>query len=199
MEAGPCTEPKGGNDNMRSSKFFNKNVVASDAYHIGHVVRETDDKIVVFGEGDERYDILKSEVQAVNRNVLIGLPFYEVVKRYKKSRKEPLPTSKPVAKWVYTHDVDLATYEKKYPKSLFNKGVRSRDEEHVGHVMMETDGEIVIFGHYNYRFDVPKSKILAVGRNVILDMGYPVVFKYLVDRNDPLPTGEPFTKLADEN
>jgi hypothetical protein len=65
--------------------------------------------------------------------------------------------------------------------------------------MMETDGEIVIFGHYNYRFDVPKSKILAVGRNVILDMGYPVVFKYLVDRNDPLPTGEPFTKLADEN
>jgi hypothetical protein len=44
---------------------------------------------------------------------------------------------------------------------------------------------------YNYRFDVPKSKIKQVGRNVILDMGYPELFKYQVDRNVPLPpTGE---------
>lgn len=169
-----------------------------DSPHIGYVVRETEDKIVVFGEGDDRYDILKTEIQTTGRNVLIGLPFYEIVRRYKKSRKEALPTSKPASRWVYTRDVDLATYEKKYPHSLFNKGVRTKDEEHLGHVMMETEGKIVVFGHYNYRFDIPKSKILAVGRNVVLDMEYPTAFKYLVNRDDPLPTGEPLAALADE-
>ncbi len=34
---------------MVSGKYFNKGVMALDAPHIGHVVRETDDKIVLFG------------------------------------------------------------------------------------------------------------------------------------------------------
>ena len=182
---------------MTSGKFFNKGVMALDRPHIGHVIRETDDKIVVFGEGDERYDILKSEIQTVSRNVLVGLPFYEIVRRYRRSRRDPLPTGKPVRKWAHSHDVDLATYEKKYPKSLFNKGVRTRDEEHIGHVMMETEGQVVIFGHYNFRFDVLKSKILAVGRNVILDMEYPEIFKYQVERDSPLPNGDSVSKLAE--
>ena len=57
---------------------------------------------------------------------------------------------------------------------------------------------IVVWGHYDWRFDVPKSKIIAVGRNVILDMNYQDVFQYRVDRNAPLPSGEPIEKLADE-
>jgi sporulation protein YlmC with PRC-barrel domain len=36
--------------------------------------------------------------------------------------------------------------------------------------MKETDDKIVIFGHGDNRFDIPKSRIVAVGRNVILDM-----------------------------
>ena len=40
---------------MTSGKYFNKGVKALDAPDIGHVVRETPDKIVVFGGGDERY------------------------------------------------------------------------------------------------------------------------------------------------
>jgi hypothetical protein len=32
-----------------------------------------------------------------------------------------------------------ATYERKYPKGLFNKGVRVLNEDHVGHIMKETD------------------------------------------------------------
>ena len=40
-----------------SGKYFNKGVKALDAPYIGHVARETPDKIAVFGEGDERYDI----------------------------------------------------------------------------------------------------------------------------------------------
>jgi hypothetical protein len=40
--------------NMTTGKYFNRAVMALDSPHIGHVVRETDDKIVVFGAGKER-------------------------------------------------------------------------------------------------------------------------------------------------
>jgi hypothetical protein len=130
--------------------------------------------------------------------VLIDLPLYEIVRKYKVKREEPLPTDSTDFFPDMPEPVDLATYEGKYPKSLFNKGVRTKDEEHLGHVMKETDNAIVVYGHYDYRFDIPKSKIIAVGRNVIVDMIYNEAFQYNVDRNAPLPTGEPVTQLADE-
>ena len=166
---------------VTSGKYFNKGVMALDSPHIGHVVRETDDKIVVFGDGKERYDIPLSEIQTTGRNVLIGHNYDEIEKRYKVA-------------W----EVDLATYEGKYPRSLFNKGVRTKNEDHVGHVMKETDDKIVVFGDHDYRYDIPKSKIIAVGRNVILDMDFPEIFKYKVDMNAPLPSGEPVAKLSEE-
>jgi hypothetical protein len=63
--------------------------------------------------------------------------------------------------------------------------------------MMETKNKIVVFGHYDWRFDIPKSKIIAVGRNVIIGVDYKDVFKYRVDRNADLPGGEPVKKLAE--
>jgi hypothetical protein len=184
---------------MVSGQYFNKGVKALDSPHVGHVVRETEDKIVVFGGGDERYDIPKSAIRFVSGNVLIDLPFYEIVKKYKVSREEPLPAGRNVKDpWTVPGNIDLAAYERQYPKSLFNKGVRTQDEEHIGHVMKETDDKIVVWGHYDWRFDVPKSKIIAVGRNVIIGTDYKDVFKYKVDRNAPLPTGEPVDRLADE-
>lgn len=48
---------------MASGRYFNKGVMTLDAPYIGHVVRETEDKIVVFGEGDDRYDIPKKRHQ----------------------------------------------------------------------------------------------------------------------------------------
>ena len=183
---------------MASGKYFNKGVKALDAPHIGHAVRETADKVVVFGEGDDRYDIPKDKIRFAAANVLVDLPFYEIVKNYKVSRNEPLPTDR---EHVHATDlpepIDLAAYEGKYPRSLFNKGVRTQDEEHVGHVMRETDDKVVIWGHYDWRFDVPKSKIIAVGRNIILGMDYKDVFKYKVSRDAPLPTGEPVEKIAE--
>ena len=80
----------------------------------------------------------------------------------------------------------------------FNKGVMALDVPDIGHVVRETDDKIVIFGEYNYRFDVAKSKIKEVGRNVILDMKYPELFKFKVDRNVPLPTGESIAELVNE-
>jgi hypothetical protein len=183
---------------MSSRGYFNKGVKCLDSPHVGHVVRETSDKIVVFGEGDDRYDIPKDKIRFAAANVLIDLPFREIVKNYKVSREEPLPLDKEHvhAAADLPEPADLATYEGKYPKSLFNKGVRTQDEEHVGHVMTEAGDKIVIWGHYNWRFDVPKSKIIAVGRNVILGIDYNDVFKYKVDRDAPLSTGEPIDKLG---
>ena len=173
--------------------------MALDSPYIGHVVRETEDKIVVFGEANDRYDIPKSEIQTTGRNVLIGLNVYEIANKYKVNRQEPLPTTLPMQHWTQGKNLDLATYERKYPKGLFNKGVRVLNEDHVGHVMKETDDKVVIFGDYNYRFDVPKSKIKEVGRNVILNMDFPeLARKYKINRNAPLPTGEPIEKINDD-
>jgi hypothetical protein len=80
----------------------------------------------------------------------------------------------------------------------FNKGVKALDSPHVGHVVRETDDKIVVFGHYDYRFDIPKSEIAAAGRNVIVRADFPEILKYRVDREAPLPTGEPLDKLAEE-
>jgi sporulation protein YlmC with PRC-barrel domain len=183
---------------MTAGKYFNRGVIALDAPHIGFVVRETPDKIVVFGEQNERFDIPISDIQTVSKNVLIGLNFSDIANKYKVDRNAPLPTGKYVDPWGNREDVDLASYESKYPKSLFNKGVRIENEDHVGHVMKETDDKIVVFGERDYRFDVPKSKITFVGRNVILGMEWDELFKYKVDKDTPLPSGESVDILAQE-
>ena len=82
---------------MTSGQYFNKGVKALDSPHVGHVVRETDDKIVVFGGGDDRYDIPKSEIVAAGRNVIVGIDFPELLK-YKVDRNAPLPTAEPMNK-----------------------------------------------------------------------------------------------------
>jgi hypothetical protein len=179
---------------LTSGKYFNRGVMALNSPYIGHVVRETDDKIVVFGEKNDRYDIPKSEIQTTGRNVLIGLKLDDdISKKYKVKNDDPLPTTTPVQHWTQGENLDLATYERKYPKGLFNKGVRVLNEDHVGHVMKETDDKIVVFG----RFDVSKSKIKEVGRNVILNMDINELMEYKVDRDAPLPSGEPIEKLAE--
>jgi hypothetical protein len=184
---------------MSSGKYFNRGVMALDAPHIGHVVRETNDKIVVFGERNSRYDIPKTEIRTTGRNVLIGLNISDIEKKYKVNREDPLPTSRPTTPWTQGENIDLATYERKYPKTLFNKGVRAENEVHVGHVMKETDDKIIVFGDHNYRYDIPKSKIIAVGMNVILGMDYPEISTYKVSKDAPLPTGESIDVLADED
>ena len=182
---------------MTTGKYFNRGTMALDAPYIGHVIRETADKIVVFGERNDRYDIPKSEIQMTGRNVLVGLKIDEIAKKYKMKYDDPLPTTIPIEHWTQGENLDLATYERKYPKGLFNKGVRVLNEDHVGHVMKETADKIVVFGSFGYRFDVSKSKIKEVGRNVILNMEVDELMRYKVDRDAPLPSGESIEKLAE--
>ncbi len=79
-----------------------------------------------------------------------------------------------------------------------NKEVKALDSPYVGHVVRETDDKIVVFGHCDYRFDKPKSEIVAAGRNNIVGMDFPEILKYRVDSDAPLPTGEPIDKLTEE-
>ncbi|MGD1836331.1 MAG: hypothetical protein ACPKQO_11490 [Nitrososphaeraceae archaeon] len=182
---------------MVSGKYFNRGVKCLDNPDVGYVVRESPDKIVVFGNNNSRYDIPYTEINQVGANVLIDLNFYELAKKYEVNRNDPLPSSRKDP-WNEPDTVELATYEGKYPNSLFNKGVRAKNEDHVGHIMKETNDKIVIFGYHGYRFDIPKSEIIAVGMNVILGIDFPEIYKYLVSRDMPLPTGEPVSKLDEE-
>ena len=79
---------------MTSGNYLNKDVLALETPHIGYVIRETENKIIVFNGIMDRYDIPKSEIQNTGRNVLIGLPLYGIVHKYKVRREEeeePLP------------------------------------------------------------------------------------------------------------
>ncbi len=83
-------------------------------------------------------------------------------------------------------------------KVYLTKELGFLNEDHVGHIMKETDDKVVVFGSFGYRFDEPKSKIKEVGRNVIMNMDVNELMKYKIDRDAPLPTGEPIEKLATE-
>ena len=183
---------------MVSGKYFNRGVKCLDNPDVGYVVRETPDKIIVFGGKGNRYDIPISEISQVGANVLIGLNYSDIESKYKVDRNSPLPTSRTDPWTDEKKQVDLAYYEGKYPKSLFNKGVRAENEDDLGFVIKETDDKIIVFGYSNDRYDIPKSEIIAVGMNVIIGKNFPELSKYKVDRNAPLPTGESIQTVAEE-
>ena len=99
-----------------------------------------------------------------------------------------MPNGKDIHSIKTNSHIPLASYEGKYDKSLFNKGVRLENEDHVGHIMKETNDTIIIFGHGNDIYNVQKSKIIAVGRNVILGLDWSLLYAFKVDRNKMLMT-----------
>lgn len=83
-------------------------------------------------------------------------------------------------------DADLASYEGRYPKDLFNKTVVANGQA-MGRVARETDDLIVVFGDSdNSRFDVPQSKVALAGGSVVVNEP---LEQYAVDRDAPLPEG----------
>jgi sporulation protein YlmC with PRC-barrel domain len=172
---------------MSIGKYFNRGVMALDASHIGHVVKETDHNLVIFGENNEGFDIPISEIKTTGRNVLIGLTMKEVYEKYLVNRNSPLPVDDIVQEWRLPNNVDLATYHAKYPNSLFSRGVRILNEDFVGFVMKETKDSMVVFGDNDQRFDIPKSKIKEVGSNVILNIEIDELMTFKVNNLTVLP------------
>jgi hypothetical protein len=75
---------------MTGGNYLNKDVLALEMPHIGYVIRDTENKIIVYNGIMDRYDIPKSEIQNAGRNMLIGLPLYGIVHKYKVGREEEL-------------------------------------------------------------------------------------------------------------
>jgi sporulation protein YlmC with PRC-barrel domain len=75
---------------MSIGKYFNRGVMALDAPHIGHVVKETDHNLVIFGDNDQRYDIPKSKIKEVGSNVILNMDIDEFT-TYKMNNLTVLP------------------------------------------------------------------------------------------------------------
>jgi hypothetical protein len=73
------------------NSLFNKGVIAKNEDHVGHVMKETHDKIVVFGPYNHRFDIPKSGIYQVGANVILKIDFPEIF-RYEVKKDDPLPT-----------------------------------------------------------------------------------------------------------
>lgn len=172
---------------MSIGKYFNRGVMALDSPHIGHVVKETDHNLVIFGEHNDRFDIPISEIQTTGRNVLIGLTINEISDKYLVNRNTPLPVDDITKEWHLPANVDLATYHSRYPNSLFSRGVRILNEDFMGFVMKETKDKMVVFGDSDQRYDIPKSKIKEIGSNVILNMDINEFLTYKVNNLTSLP------------
>ncbi|HKU49447.1 MAG TPA: hypothetical protein VJP79_05830 [Nitrososphaera sp.] len=93
-------------------------------------------------------------------------------------------------------DGDLASFEGEYPKDLFNKSVVLGGQT-VGHVVRETDDQIVVFSDSgDARFDIPKSAIAVAGGSVVINEES--IDQYSRDKDAPLPMGRSLRPSAEE-
>jgi hypothetical protein len=68
-----------------------------------------------------------------------------------------------------------------FPNSLFNKKVSLSDDSFVGFMMENTDAKIVVFGDYEQRYDIPKTRAAKVDNNIIVDMEWNEFISYRVN------------------
>lgn len=106
---------------------------------------------------------------------MIGLPLYEIAKRYKRSREAALPVPRSARK---TKGAEQSNSKKLGVKSLVGRKVKSQDGQFVGHVIVDADKSLIVLGHHHYRFDIPKSKIEQISKDINLSQGYETVFAY---------------------
>jgi tetratricopeptide (TPR) repeat protein len=85
---------------------------------------------------------------------------------------------------------NLASFEGKYPKDLFNKSVYTDDKRILlGYVAKEVHDFIVVFSEFNkdLRFDIPKSEIAVDGSCVIIKNSQSELSGYKVKRERAFP------------
>jgi len=88
---------------------------------------------------------------------------------------------------------NLASFEGRYPKDLFNKSVYTDDNQGlVGYVAKEIGNIIVVFSEFNkkLRFDIPKSDIVVAGSMVIVQNSQFELSRYKIRRDAPFPSGK---------
>ena len=88
---------------------------------------------------------------------------------------------------------NLASFEGRYPKDLFNKSVYTDDNQVlVGYVAKEIGNILIVFSEFNkkIRYDIPKSDIVVAGSMVIVQNSQFELSKYKVKRDAPFPEGK---------
>jgi len=124
------------------------------------------------------------KIEAAQSNTEAGLSADNVLKAEKESRQ---PTT----------ELDLGSYEGKYPKDLFNKTVLVNDQL-IGRVAKETDDVIVVFSDTDstIRFDIPKSEIRLSGNSVVASED--LLFRFRTQRDAPMPPDKPLRPSGEE-
>ncbi len=127
----------------------------------------------------------KEKIMAAQSNTEAGLSSDSALKIEKESRQ---PST----------ELDLGSYEGKYPKDLFNRTVLLNGQQLVGRVAKETDDVIVVFSDTDssIRFDIPKSKVALAGGSVIANED--LLFRYRKRRDDPMPPGRALRPSGEE-
>jgi tetratricopeptide (TPR) repeat protein len=85
---------------------------------------------------------------------------------------------------------NLASFEGKYPKDLFNKSVYTDDKRILlGYVAKEVHDLIVVFSESNkdLRYDIPKSETALDGSSVIIQNSQSVLSRYKVKKDAAFP------------
>jgi hypothetical protein len=85
-----------------------------------------------------------------------------------------------------TTEVDLGSYEGRYPGELFNKDVVLNNRP-IGHVAQETEDIVVVFSDTDssIRFDIPRSAVVVEGSSIVVNED--LLFRYRTRRDAPLP------------
>lgn len=126
----------------------------------------------------------KARVEAAQSNMEAVLSSENALKIDKESRQ---PTT----------ELDLGSYEGRYPKDLFNKTVMLNDQP-IGRVAKETDDIIVVFSDADSstRFDIPKSEITLSGSSVVANED--LLFRYRKRRDTPMPPDKALRPSGEE-
>ncbi|MEW6603244.1 MAG: hypothetical protein AB1351_00975 [Thermoproteota archaeon] len=127
---------------------------------------------------------VKEKIVAAQSNVEAGLSSDNVLKIEKESRQA-------------STELDLGSYEGKYPKDLFNKTVLVNDQP-IGRVAKETVDLIVVFSDTDssIRFDIPKFEIALAGNSVVASED--LLFRYRTRRDAPMPPDRPLRPSGEE-
>jgi hypothetical protein len=98
-------------------------------------------------------------------------------------------------------DVELGSYEGKYPAELFNKSVvieKAGEVRTVGRVQMEGEDTIVVFGDSgDDRYDIPRSEVMPSGSNLVIAEDKDLQ-SYRVSKDAPLPPAKSLRPSAEE-
>jgi hypothetical protein len=97
-----------------------------------------------------------------------------------------------------TTEIELGSYEGKYPKDLFKKTVVTPNDQYIGHVAKDTGDMIVIFSDNDssIRFDIPRSEIVLEGGSVVVNED--LLFRYRTQRDAPMPPDKPIRASVEE-